>query len=270
MCKKGCGCENCCTQSNIIYCGKNINCLDIKKGDEIHSTIKKLGDAICQIIGDPSTGNYINIIEASEDQCPEGGYVIQAIDSVTGVVLNSVPVCDIEDLTFFNGVSKTSGQVGLGGSLSENTVIEGDGKSFVLQNSNSITFIAVQGNNTFYMNAGGAGGMDFIVVSTNGVTGIDVSIDTYVATKVAGGAFSGNSILAVKNGLVGIGRVGSTLPVRPLDVFTGGDPIRFRDLPSYDDDTSAGVAGLTTGDCYQTTGSGAAPLNVAGILMAKQ
>ena len=40
--------------------------------------------------------------------------------------------------------------------------------------------------------------------------------------------------------------------------------------PSYDDDTAAGVGGLTIGQVYQTTGSGAAPLNVAGILMIKQ
>lgn len=41
-------------------------------------------------------------------------------------------------------------------------------------------------------------------------------------------------------------------------------------LPSYNNDTAAGLGGLTTGDLYQTTGSGAAPLNVAGIVMIKQ
>lgn len=41
-------------------------------------------------------------------------------------------------------------------------------------------------------------------------------------------------------------------------------------LPPYADDAAAGVAGLVTGDLYQTDGSGAAPLNVAGILMIKQ
>ena len=40
--------------------------------------------------------------------------------------------------------------------------------------------------------------------------------------------------------------------------------------PAYDDDTAAGVAGLTAGQHYQTTGSGASPLNVAGIVMVKQ
>lgn len=41
-------------------------------------------------------------------------------------------------------------------------------------------------------------------------------------------------------------------------------------LPSYADDASAGGGGLTSGMLYQTTGLGAAPLNVAGIIVAKQ
>ena len=40
-------------------------------------------------------------------------------------------------------------------------------------------------------------------------------------------------------------------------------------LDSYADDAAAALAGLTTGDFYQTSGSGAAPLNVAGIVMIK-
>lgn len=46
--------------------------------------------------------------------------------------------------------------------------------------------------------------------------------------------------------------------------------ITISNLPSYDDDTAAGVGGLTAGMVYMTTGSGSAPLNVAGILMIKQ
>jgi len=44
----------------------------------------------------------------------------------------------------------------------------------------------------------------------------------------------------------------------------------FMSLPAYQDDAAAGVAGLTTGQLYQTTGTGAAPLNAAGIVMIKQ
>lgn len=41
-------------------------------------------------------------------------------------------------------------------------------------------------------------------------------------------------------------------------------------LPAYDDDTDAGNNGLIAGDVYQTTGSGAAPLNTAGIVKIVQ
>ena len=41
-------------------------------------------------------------------------------------------------------------------------------------------------------------------------------------------------------------------------------------LPAYADDSAAGAAGLSTGDVYQTDGTGSAPLNVAGIRMIKQ
>ena len=42
------------------------------------------------------------------------------------------------------------------------------------------------------------------------------------------------------------------------------------DLDSFADDAAAGSDGLVAGDLYQTTGTGAAPLNVAGIVMIKQ
>jgi len=46
--------------------------------------------------------------------------------------------------------------------------------------------------------------------------------------------------------------------------------VNISTLPDYDDDTAAGAGGLTTGDMYQTTGSGSSPLNAAGIMMIKQ
>lgn len=41
-------------------------------------------------------------------------------------------------------------------------------------------------------------------------------------------------------------------------------------LPAFDDDAAAGTGGILTNMLYQTTGAGAAPLNVAGIVMIKQ
>jgi len=44
----------------------------------------------------------------------------------------------------------------------------------------------------------------------------------------------------------------------------------FFNPPAYADDAAAGAAGLGADQVYQTDGTGAAPLNVAGILMVKQ
>lgn len=43
-----------------------------------------------------------------------------------------------------------------------------------------------------------------------------------------------------------------------------------QNLAAYADDAAAGAAGVATGTLYQTDGSGAAPLNAAGIVMIKQ
>jgi len=44
----------------------------------------------------------------------------------------------------------------------------------------------------------------------------------------------------------------------------------LKTIPAYDDDAAAATAGLVAGDVYQTTGGGASPLDVAGIVMIKQ
>jgi len=48
------------------------------------------------------------------------------------------------------------------------------------------------------------------------------------------------------------------------------DGYKLQGLPKYADDADAGSAGFSTGRLYQTNGLGAAPLNVAGIVMIKQ
>ena len=48
------------------------------------------------------------------------------------------------------------------------------------------------------------------------------------------------------------------------------DGYYIKDVPAFADDSAAGTAGLTPGFIFQTDGSGAAPLNVVGLLMIKQ
>jgi len=53
-------------------------------------------------------------------------------------------------------------------------------------------------------------------------------------------------------------------------ITIGTVSIQLDNIPSYDDDSAAGTGGLTPGMIYMTTGGGANPLDVAGILMIKQ
>lgn len=55
-----------------------------------------------------------------------------------------------------------------------------------------------------------------------------------------------------------------------ITIDDGNEQITIGNIKAYDDDAAAGTAGLIAGMVYMTTGSGAAPLNVAGILMIKQ
>jgi len=61
-----------------------------------------------------------------------------------------------------------------------------------------------------------------------------------------------------------------------IQVYPNGDTlisalrINLSNTPAFADDVAAGAGGLVLGDIYETDGTGAAPLNVAGILMRKQ
>ena len=55
-----------------------------------------------------------------------------------------------------------------------------------------------------------------------------------------------------------------------ITIDDANEQITIGNIKAYDDDAAAGTAGLSAGMLYMTTGSGAAPLNVAGILMVKQ
>lgn len=91
-------------------------------------------------------------------------------------------------------------------------------------------------------------------------------------TVASGVYFDGTSL---QNGFT-IGSSGMTLGNlsggnnTKITIDDVNEHITISNLPAYDDDTAAGVGGLTAGMVYMTTGSGSAPLNAAGILMIKQ
>ena len=74
--------------------------------------------------------------------------------------------------------------------------------------------------------------------------------------------------------------VGTPNPDTNVKVHISGDTlmsgsftantITLKNVPAFQDEANAALGGLSTGDLYQTTGTGPSPLNVAGILMIKQ
>jgi|9_EtaG_2_1085328.scaffolds.fasta_scaffold08917_3 hypothetical protein len=79
------------------------------------------------------------------------------------------------------------------------------------------------------------------------------------------------SPFSVTSGLV---EVDAQLKVESLANLNGearlNDVVKMTSLQSFADDAAAGVGGVAQNSLYQTDGTGAAPLNVAGILMVKQ
>ena len=73
--------------------------------------------------------------------------------------------------------------------------------------------------------------------------------------KMTGGINAANpSYLFIQDGNINLDSIDISLP----------------NIPSYDDDADAATGGLSPGSIYQTTGGGASPLDVPGILMIKQ
>ena len=77
--------------------------------------------------------------------------------------------------------------------------------------------------------------------------------------------FSGAAFISLSVNTLTISGLGGVNPAIKLD-----SQFRFSNMPSFADDAAAGVGGLVTDEAYQTNGAGAAPLNVAGIVMIKQ
>jgi len=85
-----------------------------------------------------------------------------------------------------------------------------------------------------------------------------IKVDVNETTLGDGSTGDGNNLLNLAVGGVSKARIDNAGAI-----FSSG-------TPAYADEAAAVTAGLATGDIYQTTGTAASPLNVAGILMIKQ
>lgn len=98
-------CDPCSKQPKILYCGRPVSCLDIKRGDKIDDILKVVGDKLCQLQEDMSQVTYVNIEDATLEQCEYGGYVIQVLDLGSDNLIEQAIICNATPLTFQeNGV----------------------------------------------------------------------------------------------------------------------------------------------------------------------
>jgi len=95
-------------------------------------------------------------------------------------------------------------------------------------------------------------------------------IDHNIGTGATSSVIIGGQIGRVNNNIQRSVVLGGNANVATKNDTVYLSKLNMSDIPAYDDDADAGANLLTAGDVYQTTGSGAAPLNVAGILMIKQ
>lgn len=95
-------------------------------------------------------------------------------------------------------------------------------------------------------------------------------IDHNIGTGATSSVIIGGQIGRVNNNIQRSVVLGGNANVATKNDTVYLSKLNMSNVPAYDDDADAGANSLTVGDVYQTNGSGAAPLNVAGILMIKQ
>ncbi len=207
-----------------------------------------------------------------------------------------------------NGLTYTSsGNTELGGILNQNTTIELDGYNFFLNNGYFTGNGTASGHanapfNAFFMGANKPDLQTSIAalsaIDGSGVLRSDLSINNNTTQKgvyfamegdtISGNVFANWRISDDANGSYvdffaddARGFYVEYLGGLDRDIFTLKDILKYKQrgldfrleltLPQFSDDADAGLAGgLVAGEVYQTSGGGAAPLNVAGIVMIKQ
>lgn len=178
-------------------------------------------------------------------------------------------------------VEVLDGTAGTATNTIQGIVHEGSGTALVTVESSVET--NGTGNSTLQLKSGVSNGAGNPVVQIIADATGSSGAGTFILQHVDGGGAS-NSILGSVTGINIGNSVTSSNYILPwtragvsgktfLSDATTGVTWAFGavgSLPAYDDDADAGSGGLSTGEYYQTTGSGAAPLNAAGIVMIKQ
>jgi len=132
-------CDNCSKQGRIYYCGVDIDCLNIQRGDDIHRAIKKLGDKVCQMANEENPLTYVSIEDATEEQCPTGGVVLQILQVGSDNLVSEYILCNGSDFEMLETISYEDLQQ----LISDSELIEG---KFYTVEENGVTLQALSGD----------------------------------------------------------------------------------------------------------------------------
>ena len=169
------------------------------------------------------------------------------------------------DFEFEADIIDISGNVGNAGNLLS-SLGTGNGVQWVDKGSGTTDYIPIFTN-------GPNGVIGDSIIKQNGVFEVEIEQSLLVddAFEVMGesifnddvtvtaAAFSAGSLSVTQTGI----EITNQIDANDGRVFING-------LPSFADDAAAGLGGIASSRLYQTDGSGAAPLDVAGIVMIKQ
>lgn len=151
--------------------------------------------------------------------------------------------------------------VELGGVLDKNTTVETEGFNLLLGDNigTDRSYLRTSAGNQVDLYAGDTSSGNESNVST-------IETGTVIQTNQGGISTFTQMDVAGQNFNVTVATSGTT----QTQFIQNNTGFTMLGIPAYADDAAAGAAGLITGSLYQTTGTAAAPLNVAGILMIKQ
>jgi len=88
-------CDPCNSQERLLYCGKDIECLGVEKGNELTRVMETFGETICQIQQTLSTDAHIVVTAISAGVvCEFGGVRIDVVEDLTNTVISTNNICN--------------------------------------------------------------------------------------------------------------------------------------------------------------------------------
>lgn len=200
-----------------------------------------------------------NANNSSEINTPNSNYVIIFRDKTDGLFYAKLPDGTVVSIGGAGAVPTLAQVLAIGNITGANNIIISDGDSIE----------PPDGNTKLIFNPFGVGNFGYDLRFDDG----SGKVASFTIRENAGLVFYTIVMQLFDGGVGGSVQIDLTsLQISHTQQIAFNSPLYSygASMQSFADDAAAGIGGLVAGDMYQTTGAGAAPLNVAGIVMLKQ